>query len=556
MTDPDATLTLDADGSPGATPAETLLVGRYRLGDVLGRGGSGVVLAADDLLTGDRVAVKFVPVLSAGARRQLRRELTALLALRLPGVVRLRDEGTLGDRSFVVTNRVDGLPFTEGAVSGWASWRPRVVGLLDVLARVHLAGVVHRDLKPANVLVERDDRVVILDFGLAQGRLVERSTGGLVEGTPRYMAPEQRAGLPSDERSDLYAVGAMVFELVTREALTRPIPFDRLRGAPVPPVLVDLVERMLADDPGDRPASALEVLEELGADPRADLGALMPAGPWSKQQLEQLFVDRPKSFVHLAEDAAELLFEEAGGDEVATKVVLDRWIRAGLATWNGDGRAAITRSAIEQIAAGRPGSPQSKLVARLDVGADPDEVTAEARRIATELADDGHLERALALLDAAELWARGTPAEPGLVEDVVVWSVSLESASAVERALHVVHRAQFDQDERRMLGTLLRAGRAAFGGQPARALEFLREVFELPERLDILWNAVRCHAASQISLETHERQRPRARGLGSSIAATHEQMARLARVRPLPTAAIRGGGRAVRAGGDDARRTT
>ena len=102
MTDPDATLTLDAIGSQGATEAETLLVGRYRLGDVLGRGASGVVVAADDVLTGDRVAVKLGPVLSSGARRQLRRELTALLALRLPGVVRLRDEGTLGDRSVVV----------------------------------------------------------------------------------------------------------------------------------------------------------------------------------------------------------------------------------------------------------------------------------------------------------------------------------------------------------------------------------------------------------------------------------------------------------------------
>ena len=242
------------------------------------------------------------------------------------------------NRTFFVTDRIDGLPFTTDAGASWATWRPRVVGLLDVLARVHLAGVVHRDLKPANVLVNRDGRVVILDFGLAQGRLVERSTGGLVEGTPRYMAPEQRAALPSDERTDLYAVGGMILELVTGEPLTNPPRLDRLRKAPVPPVLVEMVERMLAVSPADRPESALEVLTALGADPRLDIGAGMPAGPWTEEQLRALFVDRKRSFLHLAEDAAELLFAETAGDEAATRRVLDRWILAGLASWSGDGR--------------------------------------------------------------------------------------------------------------------------------------------------------------------------------------------------------------------------
>ena len=91
---------LTATLPPGPTVAPVTddgpLVGRYRLGACIGRGGSGEVLAAEDLLTGERVAVKFVPMLGEHARRQLRRELSALLALRIPGVVRLRDEGTVG----------------------------------------------------------------------------------------------------------------------------------------------------------------------------------------------------------------------------------------------------------------------------------------------------------------------------------------------------------------------------------------------------------------------------------------------------------------------------
>ncbi|MCB9688020.1 MAG: serine/threonine protein kinase [Alphaproteobacteria bacterium] len=500
----DATVTGDGDRPPIGELPDGVLVGRYELGEVLGRGGSAEVRAARDLITGEAVAVKFVPLLGEHVRRQLRRELSALLALRIPGVVRLRDEGTVFDRSFFVTQRIDGVPFTEGAGTSWTSWRPRVLGLLDVLARIHLAGVVHRDLKPANVLVDRAGRVVVLDFGLAQGRSVEVPTGGLVEGTPRYMAPEQRDARPSDERTDLYAAGGMILELVTGEPLTRPPRFDALRTAPVPPALVEVVEQMLAEDREDRPASALEVLARLDADPRDDIGAGMPRGPWSERTLRRLFVDRARSFLHLATDAAALLFEETGGDEERTRAVLQRWIRLGLASWSGDGRVVVTRAAIEQLAASRPGAPQAELVALLEAGADPEEVGALARRIGRRLAEDGHLERALALLEAAELWARGSPAELGLLEDRVTWSLGLETTAAADQALHGVQRAEIDPEARHRLTALLRGARSALGGDPRRALEQLADQPPgLPEDLDVYWHALRWKAASQLDVGTH-----------------------------------------------------
>ncbi|MEQ1508207.1 MAG: protein kinase, partial [Myxococcota bacterium] len=438
-----------------------LLVGRYRLGERIGRGGSGEVFAAHDQLTDDRGP-------------------------------------------------------------GWATWRTRVIGLLDVVARIHLAGVVHRDLKPANVLVERpgapDERVVLVDFGLAQGRLVEPPTGGLVEGTPRYMAPEQRAARPSDERTDLFAVGAMVFELVTGAAIGRPPELGALARAPIPPVVVGLVGSMLAEDPADRPRSALDVLAALDADPRDGIGARMPPGPWTRRQLRGLIVDRERSFLHLAEDAAALLFAEAGGDERATRRTLDRWIRAGLATWSTDGRVAITRSAIEQLAASRPESPQAELVAMLEAGAEPDAVSAAARRIGSKMARAGQLERALAVLDAAELWARGTPAERGLLEDRVAWSLGLETPAAAERALYRVQRAELDPDTRRAWGTLLRGGRAALGGEPDRALEILSGTPDgLAEALEVYWYGVRFKAATLLGLAALE---PEVESLAGWAAAT------------------------------------
>ncbi|MEQ1568652.1 MAG: serine/threonine-protein kinase [Myxococcota bacterium] len=508
MRDADETWVPDAPAEPA--PGSTgLLAGRYELGAVIGRGGSAEVVEARDRLTGERVAVKWVPLLGPHAHRLLRRELSALLALRLPGVVRLRDDGTVGDRSFFVTDRIDGVPYTVGCAPGWESWRPRVIGLLDVLARVHLAGVVHRDLKPANVLVDRAERVVLLDFGLAQGRLVERGTGGWIEGTPLYMAPEQLRAEPCDERTDLYAAGAMIFELVTgrRWALEPAGGRGELIRAAVPAALAEQVERMLAVDPAHRPRSALAVLEAIDADPRADLGAGLGPGPWTERALRALFVDRRRSFLHLAEDGARLLFAEAHGDPRATRATLERWIGAGLVSWSGDGRVVIAREAIEQIAAGRPGSPQAKLVAMLEAGAEPDEVSRAARAIGARLARSGHLERALGVLDAAELWARGTPSELGVLQDRVAWSLGLQTQNAVDRALYRVQRSELAAEDSRPLELLLRGGRAAFGGDPHRALELLDQKPQgLPERLEGWWHGARWKAASQLDFAIHERE--------------------------------------------------
>ncbi len=278
---------LGGDDAPASSRAGDLIAGRYRLTTPLGRGGHGEVWAADDLVVGEPVAIKRMLPLTGVEAARVRREIAALRILRLPGVVRLLDEGTEGGRPFLVMERIDGVPFPgvapgEGGRVAWTALADRVVALLETLARVHAAGVIHRDLKPANVLVGADGRPVVLDFGLSSGPALGGGlTGsGQILGTPAYLAPEQILGHPIDARTDLFAFGVMLYEalagrrpheggegpaLLRARLLERALPLSDL-APEVPPAVADLVERLLARAPDDRPASAANALALLAGD--------------------------------------------------------------------------------------------------------------------------------------------------------------------------------------------------------------------------------------------------------------------------------------------------
>ncbi|MEM7309837.1 MAG: protein kinase [Planctomycetota bacterium] len=288
------------------------VAGRYRLAGRLGAGGFGEVWRAEDLLAGEQVALKRLGHVPEDQRVLVRREVAALRMLRVPGVAPLLDQGTDGEGAFLVMELASGADFPGSlALSDWRDVVARAVAVLEILERVHAAGVLHRDLKPANVLVDDDGQVTIVDFGISAGASIDPGMGGLHAGigTPAYAAPEQLLGQPPDARSDLYSVGVMLFE-----ALAGRPPHG---GASVE----ELISSRLAD-----PAPPLSAYREVPAFVARAVAAL----------LAQRAADRPRS----ASDALGLLH---GAAELRTDSELP---------WLGD-RTAIDR-ALAALDAGDP----------------------------------------------------------------------------------------------------------------------------------------------------------------------------------------------------------
>ncbi len=252
-----------------------LLGGRWWLEEPLGAGGAATVWRARDRRDGGVVAVKLVHAVTGADWARARREALALRILRLPGVVRWIDDGEDEGRPYIVMNLVDGAPF-PGRARGWTGILPPTRALLETLAAVHEAVIVHRDIKPTNVLVTPDDRVVVLDFGIARGAPLGPLTGGSV-GTPRFLAPEQLDGGRVDARADLWSVAAMVYEVLAGRparsgvkaswgardrAPARVEPLGAL-APDVPARVAAVIDAMLEIDPGNRPSTAREALDAL-----------------------------------------------------------------------------------------------------------------------------------------------------------------------------------------------------------------------------------------------------------------------------------------------------
>jgi len=258
--------------APGAT------VGRFELVREIGRGSFGVVFEARDTALGRSVAFKVVrPGRADTATDQLRREAEAIASLSHPNLVKLHDAGRSEQGPYLVLELLHGETLQARLKRGRLDTPETLRIATDVargLSHAHLRGVVHRDLKASNVFLCQDGGVKVLDFGLAHafGRR------GLEGGTPDAMAPEQWRGAPEDERSDVFALGALLYRMLSGE---RPFPDDGGRAVlsdqPAPrlevpdaPGLGDVIAALLAKDPVERPrdgAAALAVLEAVRSEP-------------------------------------------------------------------------------------------------------------------------------------------------------------------------------------------------------------------------------------------------------------------------------------------------
>jgi len=212
-----------------------VLAGKYELAELIGSGGMSHVYRATT--GGEDVAVKFLQRVHSSSeeiRERFRREAMALSRLRHPGVVSLLDYGDDGGELFIVMDLVRGRSFAEElADAGPAMPLDRIYRIFDQLLSIlhvaHAQGIVHRDVKPSNVMILPGDRAMLLDFGLARiivGIDEKLTATGHVHGTASYMSPEQCRGEEVDGATDVYAVGAMLFETIAGQA-----PFDGNSGA-------------------------------------------------------------------------------------------------------------------------------------------------------------------------------------------------------------------------------------------------------------------------------------------------------------------------------------
>jgi eukaryotic-like serine/threonine-protein kinase len=250
----------------------------YVVGRELGRGVTGRVYVAEDAVLARSVAIKFIADLDPGARQRFLIEARVVAQIHHPNVVAIYRVGTLQNRPYLVTELVRGVSLAElPKPVPWQRALDIAIGLSRGLAAVHRGNVVHCDLKPSNVMIDHDGLAKIIDFGLARPNADGATAGYTPVGTPDYMAPEVWRGEVPSRRADVYALGAVVFELIAgtppfgdvpaaalRERVTTTeAPALRERVADVDPELAAVVARCLCRDREARFADGDELREAL-----------------------------------------------------------------------------------------------------------------------------------------------------------------------------------------------------------------------------------------------------------------------------------------------------
>jgi eukaryotic-like serine/threonine-protein kinase len=255
-------------------------LGPYRVLDKLGEGGMGEVWKARDPRLGRDVAIKVLPKDLAEDPDRVRRfeqEARAIAALNHPHICQIHDVGP----GYLVLEYVDGAPI-RGPLAPADAVR-LALQVADALDAAHQKGILHRDLKPANILVTTDGRAKVLDFGLAKvmtaDQDVTRTTEGIVAGTAAYMSPEQAEGKPLDARSDIFSLGAVLYEMLagsrafggtTTLRVLNAVLSDDPPALQAPPALERIVRRCLQKRPGDRLQTMADVrmaLEKTAREP-------------------------------------------------------------------------------------------------------------------------------------------------------------------------------------------------------------------------------------------------------------------------------------------------
>jgi hypothetical protein len=276
--------------------ASGVLLGPYLITEPIGAGGMGEVYRAHDTRLDRDVAVKVLPTEIAqnqDRRARFEREARAIAALTHPNVLAIHDVGSHNGTAYLVTELLDGETLRHRLGDGAVATRKAVeigIQIASGLAAAHEKGIVHRDLKPENIFITREGRAKILDFGLASQSaapaggadsptIAGGTEPGVVLGTVGYMSPEQVRGTKVDHRTDIFALGAVLFEMLTgRRAFQRDtsaetmtailkedVPELSSTGRQIPPPVDRIVRRCLEKNPNERLQAARDVAIALEA---------------------------------------------------------------------------------------------------------------------------------------------------------------------------------------------------------------------------------------------------------------------------------------------------
>ena len=288
-------------------------LGRYEIVEELGRGAMGVVYLAQDPALGRLVAVKALDAPAGnGHRSSFLREARAAGGLDHPGIVTVHD-ATGGERPFIAMEYVQGTDLKEVLRPGQPLPVDFVLEVADQVAAAldyaHARGVVHRDIKPGNILITANERVKLTDFGIASAPTLSEPTARL--GTPHYVAPEQLRGEAVDGRADVFALGVVLYEMLTgkrpfdhpdlkevvRRLANEPFTPPAEHGVSLPPAAIKVLRHALAKSPADRLGSAGELARALRAAfaereeaATRDLSDLLPEPPPARRRRPLLWV--------------------------------------------------------------------------------------------------------------------------------------------------------------------------------------------------------------------------------------------------------------------------
>jgi serine/threonine protein kinase/tetratricopeptide (TPR) repeat protein len=303
-------------------------IGKYKIVSKIGAGAMGEVYRALDPLIGREVAIKILSPALDGApdsRRRFLREARSAGQLSHKNIITIYDLVEDGDLTYLIMELLEGED-----LQAWIARRPdlplehtleTMIEVCEGLAHAHHKGIIHRDIKPANIFITRFDQVKILDFGLAHAGVSDITQTGYVMGTPNYMSPEQARGEKADERSDLFSLGAVFYELLTyakpfaapslpatifKILQAEPKPIDDI-DARLPRELGAIVAKALAKDPAAR-------FQRVG-DLRRDLEAVRRTIETAKERL----IEETRG---LSEQLDQLLRENRG-------LLEDEWVRRG-----------------------------------------------------------------------------------------------------------------------------------------------------------------------------------------------------------------------------------